>query len=518
MSTPIRIVTTPTTSKVVGADRACKLELNRLLSYRVNGSEHMAAVQSGGWNGRSSFFHYDEGVFPTGFIHMVVAGLRKAGYQPQLQRHALPEPLGPEFPEVDSFGYEDRYDYQPEVMKQLQRHGQIIARVATGGGKSRIARMCMKRINRRTLFLTTRGVLMYQMHEALEKMEGESIAILGDGEWGVPYEKPDGTQGRRLSKFNVGMVQTLAACLKDPDPTKSPEECAAQKRRQAKALAVLEKFEFVILEEAHEVSSDQFWTIMAACKNAAYRLSLTATPFMKDDEEANMRLLGCSGPIAVDISEKLLIDRGILAKPYFKFITLTPEEQPKKLYRSSPFQHAYKLGIVHNDARNKKFVAEVTRAVRHGLSAMVLVLHKEHGAVLKELFTRVGVRSEFIFGDSNQKQRKATIARLAAGEIDVLIGSTILDVGVDVPAVGCIALAGGGKAEVAVRQRVGRGLREKRRGPNVALIIDAADSFNTHLRAHAKERREIIESTPGFAEGIVPDFDYRALGLEKAAA
>jgi superfamily II DNA or RNA helicase len=491
------------------------LEVNRLLSYQVAGSEHMPAFQSGGWNGKSSFFHYDEGLFPTGFLHMVVAGLRKAGYQVQLLRHKLPEPLGPELPEVDAFGYTERYDYQPEVIKQLNRHGQIIARVATGGGKSRIARMCMKHINRRTLFLTTRGVLMYQMHEALRVMEGEEIGILGDGEWGVPYERPDGTEGRRLSKFNVGMVQTLAAFLKDPDPTKPKTEREAQAKRQAKAIAVLKKFEFVILEEAHEVSSDQFWSIMAACENAAYRLSLTATPFMKDDEEANMRLLGCSGPIAVDISEKLLIDRGILAKPYFKFIDLKPEEQPKKLYRSSPFAHAYKVGIVHNEVRNKKLVAEVTRAVRHGLSSMVLVNQKDHGRVLQELFTRVGVRSEFIFGDSNQKQRKATIERLGKGEIDVLIGSTILDVGVDVPAVGCIALAGGGKAEVAVRQRIGRGLREKKTGPNVALIIDFTDDLNTHLRRHAKERREIIESTPGFAEGIVSDFNYQELGFKK---
>ena len=43
----------------------------------------------------------------------------------------------------------------------------------------------------------------------------------------------------------------------------------------------------------------------------------------------------------------------------------------------------------------------------------------------------------------------------------------ILDVGVDVPSVGCIILAGGGKAEVANRQRIGRGLRAKKLGPNI---------------------------------------------------
>jgi superfamily II DNA or RNA helicase len=101
----------------------------------------------------------------------------------------------------------------------------------------------------------------------------------------------------------------------------------------------------------------------------------------------------------------------------------------------------------------------------------------------------------------------------------VLIGSTILDVGVDVPAVGMVILAGGGKAEVANRQRIGRGLREKKNEmPNVAFIVDFADGFNTHLSGHYRTRRAIVESTPGFAENVVSDFDYAGLGFVRRAA
>lgn len=102
----------------------------------------------------------------------------------------------------------------------------------------------------------------------------------------------------------------------------------------------------------------------------------------------------------------------------------------------------------------------------------------------------------------------------------MLIGSTILDVGVDVPAVGMVILAGGGKAEVALRQRIGRGLREKKNGlPNIALVVDFEDLGNNHLRDHARQRKAIIEATPGFREGILrpgEDFDYAVLGLMRA--
>jgi superfamily II DNA or RNA helicase len=571
----ITIAFNPVTAKIVGADRAALNEVHRLLSYSVDGSDHMAAFKSGDWNGKSSFFSYAKQTFPAGFVRMVVQGLRKLGLTVNLRSLPVPEPLGPVNPVVDEFGYTERYDYQPETVETLVRHRAITVQVATGGGKSRIARMALKRIDRPALFLTTRGILMYQMHEAIEKMEGKPCAILGDGEWGIPYTKADGTEGRKLSKFTVGMVQTLAqrleiktvdsefkalrerravavskkleierkklpktldmitrgekllriaAELEAQQPTEKEDRAATvakvekHERLRLATMEILAKFELVIVEEAHEVSSDGFYTVMAACRNAHYRMALTATPFMKDDEEANMRLLASCGPVAVQITEKMLIERGILAKPYFKYIELPDAHKPKALYRSTPWQKAYPVGIVENEYRNKRIVAEVMRARLYGLNAMVLVQHKAHGELLRKMMVeKAGLRAEFIYGEDNQSDRKRQLQALGRGDLDALIGSTILDVGVDVPSVGIIILAGGGKAEVATRQRIGRGLREKKAGPNVAFIVDFADDFNTHLKGHYLQRRAIVKGTPGFAENVVPDFDYAALGFTRAA-
>jgi hypothetical protein len=52
--------------------------------------------------------------------------------------------------------------------------------------------------------------------------------------------------------------------------------------------------------------------------------------------------------------------------------------------------------------------------------------------------------------------------------------------------------------------------------PNFAFIVDFDDGNNKHLIKHAKQRRAIVEQTPGFAEGILPrgkDFDFAGLGL-----
>jgi superfamily II DNA or RNA helicase len=507
MAKILRIAANATTARIFDADKPALLEAHRLLSYRVEGAEHMPgySASGSGWDGRASFFDYDSARFHAGFVQHVTKGLRAAGYEIQLVKKPLPPPLGPERPKVDDFPETERYAFHMRTVDQLVRHGQITAQIATGGGKSRIARLAYTRIGRRTLFLTTRGILMYQMHRAMEALTGAPVAVLGDGEWGIEYTL-DGEKRRRITQFSVGMVQTLAARLRDPE--------TAAKTRQ-----VLEMFEFVVAEEAHEASGDSYFEVMDACKNAAYRLALTATSFMKDDAEANMRLMACGGPIGIRVTEKQLIDSGILARPYFKFLKVPEQHRPKRLYRSTPWQGAYRYGIVENEYRNKLLVAELARAVRYGLTGMALVKQKDHGKILRDMLTRVGVRAAFVWGESNQKERDREIARLGTGELDVLIGSTIMDVGVDCPAVGMIAIAGGGKDETGLRQRIGRGLREKKNGlPNVAFIVDVDDDFNTHLVTHARERQAIIRATPGFVEGIVNDFDYAGLGLTRLAA
>lgn len=500
----IRIAHNAVTAKLIDPPDDVKMEVQRVLSFQVSGAEHMPAFKSSSWDGRSTFFDYAQCTFPRGFLQYVQSALTRIGYRASPVRKPFPAPLGPEIPDPDGFGHVPRYDYQLDTMHKLLRHGQMIAQLATGGGKSRVAQICTARINRPTLFLTTRSVLMYQMARKFKAM-GKKVAILGDGSLQVSNE------------VTCAMVQTVASWLEEPKEHVSidPEGHARQVARRNKMIEVLSRFEFVILEEAHEVSSESFFTIMNFCKNAHYRLALTATPFMKDDEEANMRLMAVAGSIGIQVTEATLIERGILAKPYFKYVTLP--EKPPKLFKSSPWARAYELGIIEHERRNKITVVECMRAQRYGMTAMVLVQRKEHGRRLAEMMNRNGLKAVFIRGENDQRERDAALAQLGNREIDVMIGTTILDVGVDVPAVGMIVLAGGGKAEVSLRQRIGRGLREKKVGPNVAFIVDFQDAHNDHLRKHYLQRRSIVEATPGFAENIVDDFDFAGLGFEKVA-
>lgn len=566
MAEVVTIAYNAVTAKLHNPSVDVKLLVQSVLSYKVDGSEQSLAYKQHRWDGRSSFFEYKTAAFPAGFVNFVTAHLKRKGYEVRLARKPLPEPLGPERPEVDAFGYVEKYDYQPQTVDRLVKYGQMIAQIATGGGKSRIARMAYLRIGRPTLFLTTRSILMYQMKETFEKDLGVACSVFGDGHFGETNAAGQTT----VKRMSVGMVQTFASKLEVPSfenefqvlyeavtkqfeaeaktlakelkidglpeaiikqrvealskkqslvmkkgapamKAKAEQKVKDKEAERQKTIKLLSMFEFVILEEAHEASGNSYYEILRHCPNAHYRLALTATPFMKDSEESNMRLMACSGMIGIKVSEKMLIDRGILAKPFFKIINLN--KKPEKLMRGTGWQSAYRIGIKENEERNLSLVAEIRRGQRYGLTAMVLVQHTAHGEHIAELLSKYGVRAEFISGDSTQAERKRALMRLANGETDALVGTTILDVGVDVPAVGMVILAGGGKAEVAMRQRIGRGLRAKKRGPNVAFVVDFSDHWNSYTDAHAKQRLEIIKTTEGFGENIVHDFDFEGLGF-----
>lgn len=499
----IQIGFNPVVAKLYGADEDARVIASTALSYYVDGYEFTDAYKAHRWDGRSTFFNWGPCTFPRGFVDEVEAALQSRGYTVQRVCKPLPAPLGPLIPKVDAFGESPRYDYQMKTVDALLKRGVMIAQIATGGGKSRIAKLATARINRPTLFVTTRKALMYQMHKAYTS-SGFQCGVLGDGEW------------EREADLNCAMIQTLMTRLEEPEEGDNSAAAMRQHRIRNQTIDFLQTVEFVIGEEAHEAGGNSYYEMLKHCRKAAYRLALTATPFMRDAEEANMRLKAAFGSIGITVSEKLLIDRGILAKPHFKFITT---ESPKGLRKTTPYQRAVELGIVENEARNDAAVAECVRGAQYGLTSMVLVMRKAHGDILLRKCKAAGLRAEYIFGDKNQDARDKALAKLGRGEIDVLIGTNILDVGVDVPAVGIVVLAGGGKAEVTHRQRIGRGLREKKVLPNAALIVDFADETNNHLRKHAFSRRQIVEQTPGFAENLLKaghDFDLELLGYRRA--
>lgn len=518
--TQITLAKNAVAAKLVGAPSNIETFVSSLLSYQVEDRS------IGNWSGNSTFFNTVNKTFPAGFTSVVYDELAKLGHRPNLVQKPIVSPLGEDSPIVDEFGNDNpKYDFQMKALRQVEKHGAGIIRVATGGGKSKIAKLIMKRFRRMTLFLTTRGILMYQMKDQLDDIN-VNTGIIGDG------------QMKAVRGVNLGMVQTMVQALKEPlldEEVRSVIESKYSKgkgkkaeisdeviyeeaqakfdkkvRRRNAIIKFLSLIEVVIGEEAHEAGGESYYEILKHCKNASIRVALTATPFMRASAEDNMRLMAAFGPILIDISEQELINRGILARPYFKYVDVPA---PPTLRRSSGYEKSLKVGMTENPYMHEAIIRDCRMAASYKLPGLLLVGRKNHGANLNRILNDAGIDSHFLKGEDDMTNRRLQLERLVAGELNVVIGTTILDVGVDVPAIGFLGLCGGGKAEIALRQRIGRVLRSKKSPlPNISFVADYSCNVSKYLAEHQQQRRWIVERTPGFCEGVLApeqDFDWK---------
>ena len=219
------------------------------------------------------------------------------------------------------------------------------------------------------------------------------------------------------------------------------------------ALAALERnaVDMVIMDEAHRGDGDQFQQVCNFMENAFYRFGVTATPLMKGAIE-DMKLQAVTGPILYRITLQDLIDRGLLAQPYVKFLKVNKPVLSQKMN----WQAAYKSGLVQNAVRNRMILEETLEMVKNGCQVLILVNHIGHGKDLKKLIKPILSRTTFISGSDSTDKRQKAIDDVEAGNIDVLISSTITDEGVDIPAISGVILAGGSLSGVPRAIRLSR--------------------------------------------------------------
>ena len=308
-----------------------------------------------------------------------------------------------------------------------------------------------------TLFMVTTRELLYQARERFMKRLSateEEVGIIGDGHW------EPGTW------VTVATVDTLESRI---DKTECQE--------------FLKTVKVLFADECHHLGSETWFEICTLCP-ADYRYGLSGTPMDRTDG-ANLRLLGAIGDIIVDIPNKFLVEQGISARTSIIFSKVTAPVLPKK----TPYATAYKQGIVDNPNALSLVVDWVKVFAAQGLGTLVLCEEIAHGKAIDEaLWTAtdgVFIPHQFIYGDESTEVRRNTLKDFAEGRLPVLIASTILDEGVDVPTIDALILAGSRKSRIKTMQRLGRGLRG-----NKLIAVEFANFCHDHLLRHSLQRYE----------------------------
>ena len=220
-----------------------------------------------------------------------------------------------------------------------------------------------------------------------------------------------------------------------------------------------------IVHNCHRSGSDMWKAILWKCDSAYYRLGFSATPYRTDGKE--MEIEAAFGKILMDIPLKQMIDEKYLMDPKIYMVDIEYNPDGAELVRKETFvnpktkkketreikqwiaasdwtyQDIYKTLVVENTELNNKIAAFANNFQEQGLSVLILVKEYAHGDTLEELIPG----SIFLKGSHSSKKRKETIQKIKSKELLVLIATSIADMGLDIPSLDCLILAGSGGSD-----------------------------------------------------------------------
>jgi superfamily II DNA or RNA helicase len=431
-------------------------------SYFSPGYKFTQKYRSGLWDGRIKLFSKIKRTFPAGLANLVLEELRKHKVQVQLDDRRYCPNFTVHFPEtLPGASFAHPFDFQPVCAFEMARRQRGIIGVATNGGKSTIAALFIAATKIPTLFMVPNRTLLYQTQKVLAQrlsLKLEEVGLIGDGHW------------EPKQWVTVSTADTLYARLTTPI-----------------CIDFLKSIQLLIVDECHHQGADSWYMVSRACP-AFYRFGLSGTPLKRSDG-ADLRLIGVTGPVIFEVKNKELVERKISVQPIIHFLKITKPLLPNKM----PYREVHKLGIVENPYRNNEICKAVADFVEQGLSALIVVDEIKHGEILdKRLWTfkqKLFIPHQFINGQEEMEIRHKALDDFRRGDLKVLIATSILNEGLDMPNIDVLALAAGGKSLINLLQRIGRGLR--RGGNSDQLhVIDTADFQHKYLLKHSLQRMQ----------------------------
>jgi superfamily II DNA or RNA helicase len=448
------------------------------------------------------FYRYAERRFPSGLASFLAQAAEEDGREIEWtwEPEATTQALDPEWEAALPEGLAVR-DYQREIVVEAVRAGRGVIRAATSSGKTAVMAMILRALGLPPALVLVGGrSLVAQTRLEIARWLGEEVGEI--------------SSGRRVvsPRVVVGLVQSVAAHAHEP--------WLAEFLTSRRVLMV---------DEVHHVArgargagsgarirGGQWYSLAMACP-APNRYGLSATPLKLGDPVQNWRLVGSTGPLlTAGISGTDLVEQGYAARPHVYFLSYDTPSLPRM-----PYPAAVRLGIVSCPARNEVCAYAARELHALGLKVLVLVERSEHGRALLEAVQGLSVPAAYTHGGLSQADQEERLDWLRRPGARVLISTRVLGEGANVPDLGGVIYARGGKGFVQLFQGIGRGIRPKgapgEAGACVVVIPD--DAHHPRLAKHVDLLKAFLRTEPGYsvgggrAEGLRA-FSEAALGKE----
>jgi len=307
-----------------------------------------------------------------------------------------------------------------------------------------------------------------------------------------------------LKKFGFTDVQQFGGGNKICKPSKRIVVSTIQSFVKLNPKDYIDYFDCVIVDEAHAVAKQKSnYSKVLGNLLAPIRLGFSATPLK--DAEAKFTYEGLLGPIIGKLTMKEAENLEILAKPCLRLIkaeypdSLTSiwnyQDTYEKIRENGKIVNgerlkvgAYTAGITENHQRNQQIATLAVEFSAKKQTVLIFVTHIEHGELLQAEIEHIGNCSiPFIQGNTSQSDRDTIKTQLIERKIKICLATISWQEGLNIPNLSVLILAGAGRSEKQLLQKIGRVMR-RTKDKEQAIIVDFLDLGNRHLLAHMGER------------------------------
>lgn len=418
---------------------------------------------------------------PSGLTPKLLRVCRKMGFEYELADHRVrPDEQVPEFCGQTIV---DR-DYQLAAVESAIKSGRGVLDMPPRSGKTRVGCEIQRRLALRTVWLAPTDRIVQQTREVLEGFFGQHYVV-----------HQVGTRGEAEAARAHVVVCTAATAS-----GLSPEFYGSR--------------QVIVVDEFHHAAAKSYKDIFAKCDHIYYRYGLTGTFFRSSGDDLAMHAL-LSNTI-YKVSSRELWCKGFLVPTKVCFL---PVGGPRlRGLPSNMFQGGHgTYGIEQHKVRNE-IIRRVTRILyKSGRRVLILVGTKAHGRLLCRDLRRwihdepKGCEFhnvEFLSTDVDRPRQKRVLdSFLENQEVRVLIGTSLLGEGVDLPSADALVYARGGAAEVTLVQnayRVGTAVP----GKEAAIIVDFGDRHHRKLMEHSLERLGTYFRESTFSVDVLKNVDH----------
>jgi superfamily II DNA or RNA helicase len=467
--------------QVILSDPAIYKKLHNFLSFKTTGVEFTPAYQNG-WNG-ITYLMNKSGVFFSGLAPKVRGFLEKHDVVFTEEDRRANLQLCSEIDlskRLKKMEMEPR-DYQQEIVDAALANRKGIIRACTGSGKTLCTGIITAKLNKPTIIYVIGLDLLEQFHALFSSLFDEPIGFIGNGVCDI-------------HRINIASIWTISSALKIKKPIIDDDldekELAPSQIQSANILEMLQQTKVHIFDESHVITTDTIKSIFNKI-DPEYIYGFSGTPFRDDGSE--LLINSILGEQIINVPASRLIAAGYLAQPIIKFARV-----PKTYIGTgtSNYQTVYKEYVTENIIRNKIIIENTKELLTKNYQVLVLFKHLQHGKNLRELFDSEEINYEYLSGNDALDKRLSVKASLLEHKTNLVLASSIFDIGIDISSLSGLVLAGGGKSSIRTLQRVGRVIR-KSKGKKFAAIVDFYDDVR-YLKGHTKIRHKIYKSEEGF--------------------